>query len=73
MTQHKLNLVQKANDIEDVERVLDEGHIEESLEIAQDELKLVSKMAEWKACVCCVVHASLCTDHPVLRSPGGNH
>ena len=53
LTQHKLNIVKNANgDIEAVEKQLDEGHVEESLDIAQDELDLVNKMAEWKACVC---------------------
>jgi NADH dehydrogenase (ubiquinone) 1 alpha subcomplex subunit 5 len=52
LTQHKLNIVQKANgDINAAEKGLDEGHIEESIGIAQDELQLVSKMTEWKACV----------------------
>ena len=52
LTQHKLNIVKNANgDIEAVEKQLDEGHVEESLDIAQDELDLVNKMAEWKACV----------------------
>ncbi len=52
LTQHKLNIVQKANgDVEAAEKELDEGHIEESLDIAQDELKLVAKVAEWKAYV----------------------
>lgn len=52
LTQHKLNIVQGANgDIAAAESELDEGHIEESLDIAKDELELVSKMAEWKAYV----------------------
>ncbi|GJE86079.1 complex I NDUFA5 subunit family protein [Phanerochaete sordida] len=50
LTQRKLNIVKSANgDIAAVEKELDEGHIEESLDIAQDELSLVQKMAEWKA------------------------
>lgn len=53
LTQRKLSVVQSANgDIAAVEKELDEGQIELSLDIAQDELNLVSKMAEWKACVC---------------------
>ena len=53
LTQHKLSIVEKANgDISAAEKELDEGHIEESLDIAQDELNLVSQMAEWKAYVC---------------------
>ncbi|KAI0094647.1 Ndufa5, NADH-ubiquinone oxidoreductase subunit [Irpex rosettiformis] len=50
LTQRKLSIVQKANgDVGVVERQLDEGQIEESLDIAQDELNLVAKVAEWKA------------------------
>ncbi|OBZ80044.1 NADH dehydrogenase [ubiquinone] 1 alpha subcomplex subunit 5 [Grifola frondosa] len=50
LTQRKLNIVQAANgSIAEAEKQLDEGHIEESLDIAQDELSLVSKMIEWKA------------------------
>ncbi|EKM61014.1 uncharacterized protein PHACADRAFT_247310 [Phanerochaete carnosa HHB-10118-sp] len=50
LTQRKLNIVKHANgDIAAVEKQLDEGHIEESLDIAEDELNLVQKMAEWKA------------------------
>lgn len=52
LTQKKLNIVKSANgDIEAVEKQLDEGHIEESLDIAEDELSLAHKMAEWKAYV----------------------
>ncbi|KAK7463611.1 hypothetical protein VKT23_005552 [Stygiomarasmius scandens] len=50
LTQHKLNVLKGANgNVEAVEKQLNEGQIEESLEIAQDELSLVGKMAEWKA------------------------
>ncbi|KAI0033157.1 NADH2 dehydrogenase [Vararia minispora EC-137] len=50
LTRHKLSVVQKANgDIAEVEKGLDEGQIEESLMIANDEFELVDKMAEWKA------------------------
>jgi len=50
LTQHKLNILKGANgNVEAVEKQLNEGQIEESLEIAQDELSLVGKMAEWKA------------------------
>ena len=52
LTNHKLNIVQAANgNIAEVEKQLDEGHIEESLDIATDELGLVSKMVDWKAYV----------------------
>ena len=50
LTRHKLNIIQKANgDVAAVERDLNEGQIEESLDIANGELKLASKMFEWKA------------------------
>ncbi|PCH33584.1 NADH2 dehydrogenase [Wolfiporia cocos MD-104 SS10] len=50
LTQRKLKIVQGADgNITEVEKQLDEGHIEESLDIARDELNLVSKMMEWKA------------------------
>lgn len=50
LTLKKLGILEKANgDISAVEKELDEGQIEESLLIASDELKLVGKMAEWKA------------------------
>jgi NADH dehydrogenase (ubiquinone) 1 alpha subcomplex subunit 5 len=48
-TNRKLKLVQSANgDIAAAEATLGEGQIEESLDIATDELNLVSKMIEWK-------------------------
>ncbi|GBE78288.1 ETC complex I subunit conserved region-domain-containing protein [Sparassis latifolia] len=50
LTERKLKIVQGANgNIAEVEKQLDEGQIEVSLNIAQDELSLVSKMIEWKA------------------------
>jgi NADH dehydrogenase (ubiquinone) 1 alpha subcomplex subunit 5 len=54
LTQRKLKIVQGANgDVAAVEKLLDEGQIEESLDIASDELKLAAKMIEWKASVYC--------------------
>ncbi|KAH9486898.1 NADH dehydrogenase [ubiquinone] 1 alpha subcomplex subunit 5 [Psilocybe cubensis] len=51
LVRHKLNIVtNKANgDISLAEKLLKEGHIEESLDIAADELSLAAKMVEWKA------------------------
>ncbi|KAI0669938.1 NADH2 dehydrogenase [Trametes maxima] len=50
LTLHKLKALEKANgDIAAAEKELDEGQIEESLEIAQDELSLANKMLQWKA------------------------
>ena len=52
LTQRKLKIVLAADsDVAAVEKELDEGQIEESLDIAHDELKLVSKVAQWKAWV----------------------
>ncbi|KAF9531957.1 NADH2 dehydrogenase [Crepidotus variabilis] len=50
LTRHKLSIVKGVNgDIQQAETQLKEGQIEESLDIASDELSLVAKMAEWKA------------------------
>ncbi|KAI0735208.1 NADH2 dehydrogenase [Earliella scabrosa] len=50
LTLHKLKILERANgDIAAAEKELDEGQIEESLDIAQDELNLANKMLEWKA------------------------
>ena len=50
LTKNKLKIVQEANgDIAAVEKRLDEGLIEQALDVAEDELSLVSKMIEWKA------------------------
>lgn len=52
LTRHKLSIVKGVNgDIKEAEKQLKEGHIEESLDIAADELSLTAKMAEWKAYV----------------------
>lgn len=52
LTQNKLKIVQEAKgDVSVVEKQLDEGLIEQALDVANDELNLVSKMIEWKACV----------------------
>ena len=50
LTLNKLRILKEAQgDVTKVEKELGEGHIEESLDIAKDELALVSKMIEWKA------------------------
>lgn len=50
LTRHKLNIVQTAGgDVSLVEQQLKEGQIEESLDVASDELKLAGQMVEWKA------------------------
>jgi NADH dehydrogenase (ubiquinone) 1 alpha subcomplex subunit 5 len=58
LTERKLAAVRAAGgDVAHAEKALDEGQIEEALGAAADELKLVGKMAEWKACV---ARLSLC-------------
>lgn len=50
LTNNKLRVLREAQgSMDKVEKDLGEGQIEESLQIAQDELALVSKMIEWKA------------------------
>ena len=52
ITHRKLNIVQNANgDIAAAEEALDDGQIEEAIAVAEDELRLVHKMVEWKAYV----------------------
>ena len=52
LTLRKLTIVQRANgNVSAVEKELNEGQIEQSLDIASDELKLAAKMVEWKALV----------------------
>jgi NADH dehydrogenase (ubiquinone) 1 alpha subcomplex subunit 5 len=52
LTLNKLKIAKEANgDVAKVETALDEGQIEQSLDIASDELKLAAKMLEWKAYV----------------------
>ncbi|KIY43725.1 hypothetical protein FISHEDRAFT_52910 [Fistulina hepatica ATCC 64428] len=49
-TLHKLSVVQAAHgDIAAIEKALNEGQIEESIDIATDELRLAHRMVEWKA------------------------
>lgn len=60
LTQRKLKLVQNANgDVAAAEKALDDGQIEEAIDVAQDELSLVAKMIDWKA----YVSPSYCTDY----------
>ncbi|KIJ38461.1 hypothetical protein M422DRAFT_258829 [Sphaerobolus stellatus SS14] len=49
LTQQKLDIVNKANgDVAKVEQEIDQGQIEEILVAAQDEMKLVDNMLQWK-------------------------
>jgi len=50
LTRHKLNIVKAANgNIAEAEKQLNEGQIEDSLEIAAGELSLASALLKWKA------------------------
>ena len=69
LTLHKLKVLERANgDVSVVETELDEGHIEESLDIAQDELSVANKMLEWKA----YVHILFSCSQTHTRATGGN-
>jgi NADH dehydrogenase (ubiquinone) 1 alpha subcomplex subunit 5 len=50
LVQNKLNIIKNANgNVAAAEQQLNEGQIEEALDIAADELSLAAKMIEWKA------------------------
>ncbi|KAH6917345.1 NADH2 dehydrogenase [Coprinopsis sp. MPI-PUGE-AT-0042] len=50
VTKHRLSIVEKANgSISAVESELHDGQIEQTLDIATDELNLAKSMLEWKA------------------------
>ena len=50
LVRNKLNIVKNASgDVTAAEQRLNEGQIEEALDIAADELSLATKMIEWKA------------------------
>ncbi|KAJ2961640.1 hypothetical protein NQZ79_g3117 [Umbelopsis isabellina] len=48
VTQHRLNIVNSTENVSEIEEKLDAGQIEELILQAEDELKLVGKMEEWK-------------------------
>ena len=50
LLEHRTRLVSSANeDVNKVEKEIDEGMIEQVIEMAEDELKLAGKMLEWQA------------------------
>ncbi|KAJ2159517.1 hypothetical protein GGF46_002973 [Coemansia sp. RSA 552] len=49
ITQHRLKVVEENEDPSVVEKLIGTGQIEELVGQAEDEMKLISKMAEWKA------------------------
>ncbi|KAJ1801174.1 hypothetical protein LPJ59_000498 [Coemansia sp. RSA 2399] len=48
-TTHRLKIAEENEDIASIEKLADAGQIEELISQAQEEIKLISKMAEWKA------------------------
>ncbi|RKP07553.1 ETC complex I subunit conserved region-domain-containing protein [Thamnocephalis sphaerospora] len=49
LTKQRLGVVEGTENVEEIERTLDVGQIEEVIMQAEDELKLISKMIQWKA------------------------
>jgi NADH dehydrogenase (ubiquinone) 1 alpha subcomplex subunit 5 len=48
VTQHRLSIVNATENVNEIEEQLNAGQIEEVILQAEDELKLVAKMEEWK-------------------------
>ncbi|KAJ2726674.1 hypothetical protein GGI07_000397 [Coemansia sp. Benny D115] len=49
ITVQRLNIVEQNEDPKKIEELINCGQIEELVDQAQDEIKLISRMAEWKA------------------------
>ncbi|KAI9003357.1 ETC complex I subunit conserved region-domain-containing protein, partial [Hyaloraphidium curvatum] len=49
VTQHRLSIVESTEDTAQIEEKIGAGQVEELIVQAEDELKLVEKMKEWKA------------------------
>ncbi|KAJ1957789.1 hypothetical protein EC988_000652 [Linderina pennispora] len=49
LTAHRLKIVEQNEDAEKIEALIDGGQLEELIKVANDELTLIGKMAEWKA------------------------
>ncbi|ORX73794.1 hypothetical protein DL89DRAFT_4102 [Linderina pennispora] len=49
LTAHRLKIVEQNEDAEKIEALIDGGQLEELIKVANDELSLIGKMAEWKA------------------------
>ncbi|PKY47447.1 hypothetical protein RhiirA4_522596 [Rhizophagus irregularis] len=47
-TKHRLKIAESTKNIQEIEEKIDAGQIEELIVQAEDELKLVAKMEEWK-------------------------
>ncbi|KAF7724303.1 hypothetical protein EC973_001149 [Apophysomyces ossiformis] len=48
LTQHRLSIVESTENVDEIESKIGSGQIEEVILQAEDELKLVGKMEEWK-------------------------
>ncbi|CAO3686751.1 unnamed protein product [Rhizopus stolonifer] len=48
-TQQRLSIVESTENVDEIESKIDVGQIEEIILQAEDELKLVAKMEEWKS------------------------
>ncbi|KAI7859843.1 ETC complex I subunit conserved region-domain-containing protein [Circinella umbellata] len=48
LTQHRLAVVENNEDVSKIESLINSGQIEELIIQAEDELKLIGKMEEWK-------------------------
>ncbi|KAI8638975.1 ETC complex I subunit conserved region-domain-containing protein [Parasitella parasitica] len=49
LTQQRLSIVESTEDVQEIESKINVGQIEEIIMQAEDELKMVAKMEEWKA------------------------
>ncbi|KAJ2866230.1 hypothetical protein GGH94_001685 [Coemansia aciculifera] len=49
ITAHRLKIAEQNDDTSKIEELIGSGQIEELIYQAEDEIKLISKMAEWKA------------------------
>ncbi|KAJ1963402.1 hypothetical protein GGI12_002071 [Dipsacomyces acuminosporus] len=49
LTAHRLQIVEQNDDPVKIEELINAGQIEELIDAAEDEIKLISRMAEWKA------------------------
>ncbi|KAI9497541.1 ETC complex I subunit conserved region-domain-containing protein [Zychaea mexicana] len=48
LTQHRLAVIEATEDVTQIEEAINNGQIEELIIQAEDELKLIGKMEEWK-------------------------
>ncbi|KAJ2825027.1 hypothetical protein IWW50_003051 [Coemansia erecta] len=51
ITTYRLKILEENEDVSLIEKLINAGQVEELAEQAEDEIRLISKMAEWKAWV----------------------